>query len=154
MRIRKVSQTTPTQAQVVDGYSTSQVDSYSANYVNNTFESKGKIIWTNSNPTNNFDAQTITLDESLDNYGEYEILYRQSTTNGRILTTGKIPVGNGTILGMITASPTFRPTSVIVSGSTISFEDAKVMTSVGTVQVDNSTLIPMYVISYNTGLFE
>ena len=34
MRIKKVSQTTPTQAQVVDGYSTSTTDSYSANYVN------------------------------------------------------------------------------------------------------------------------
>lgn len=34
MRIKKVSQTTSTQAQVVDGYSTSTTDSYSANYVN------------------------------------------------------------------------------------------------------------------------
>ena len=35
MRIKKVSQTTSTQAQVVDGYSTSTTDSYSCNYVNN-----------------------------------------------------------------------------------------------------------------------
>lgn len=34
MRIKKVSQTTSTQAQVVDGYSTSATDSYSCNYVN------------------------------------------------------------------------------------------------------------------------
>lgn len=34
MRIKKVSQTTSTQAQVVDGYSTSTTDSYSCNYVN------------------------------------------------------------------------------------------------------------------------
>lgn len=34
MRIKKVSQTTATQAQVVDGYSTSTTDSYSCNYVN------------------------------------------------------------------------------------------------------------------------
>lgn len=34
MRIKKVSQTTSTQAQVVNGYSTSTTDSYSANYVN------------------------------------------------------------------------------------------------------------------------
>lgn len=34
MRIKKVSQTTSTQAQVVDGYSTSTSDSYSCNYVN------------------------------------------------------------------------------------------------------------------------
>lgn len=36
MRIKKVSQTTSTQAQVVDGYSTSTTDSYSCNYVNGT----------------------------------------------------------------------------------------------------------------------
>ena len=34
MRIKKVSQTTSTQAQVVDGYSTSTTDSYSCNYAN------------------------------------------------------------------------------------------------------------------------
>lgn len=34
MRIKKVSQTTATQAQVVDGYSTSSRDSYSCNYMN------------------------------------------------------------------------------------------------------------------------
>jgi hypothetical protein len=34
MRIKKTSQTTSTQAQVVDGYSTSTTDSYSCNYVN------------------------------------------------------------------------------------------------------------------------
>lgn len=48
MRIKKVSQTTPTQAQVVDGYSTSTTDSYSANYVNglNTFSTTEKRIGT------------------------------------------------------------------------------------------------------------
>ena len=35
MKIKKVSQTTSTQAQVVDGYSTSSRDSYSCNYINN-----------------------------------------------------------------------------------------------------------------------
>lgn len=34
MRIKKVSQTTPTQAQIVDGYSTSTTDGYSCNYIN------------------------------------------------------------------------------------------------------------------------
>ena len=35
MRIKKVSQTTPAQAQIVDGYSESTTDGYSCNYVNN-----------------------------------------------------------------------------------------------------------------------
>ena len=38
MRIKKVSQTTPTTAQVVDGYSTSTNDSYSCNYINELHE--------------------------------------------------------------------------------------------------------------------
>lgn len=39
MRIKKVSQTVPTTAQVVDGYSNSTTDSYSCNYVNGIIES-------------------------------------------------------------------------------------------------------------------
>ena len=57
MRIKKVSQTTSTQAQVVDGYSTSTTDSYSCNYVNNniqdvysTNEIKTNKIWINNKP--------------------------------------------------------------------------------------------------------
>lgn len=37
MRIKKVSQTTPVTAQVVDGYSTSTADAYSAAYTNSNF---------------------------------------------------------------------------------------------------------------------
>lgn len=152
MRIKKVSQTTPTQAQVVDGYSTSEFDSYSCNYTNNTFEPKGKILWTNPNPTVSFPAQTVTLNESLDNYDMYEILVLQSTTNARLMSTGKIPVGHGTIISYNTSSYLFRPTGVVVSGSTISFEDGKGVAG-GTVSVDNGVIMPMYVIGYKTGLF-
>jgi hypothetical protein len=44
MRIKKVSQTTSTQAQVVDGYSTSTIDSYSCNYANNNFQGSYNLI--------------------------------------------------------------------------------------------------------------
>lgn len=57
MRIKKTSQTTSTQAQVVDGYSTSTTDSYSCNYVNNqvkdvysTNEVKTNKIWIDEKP--------------------------------------------------------------------------------------------------------
>ena len=48
MRIKKISQTTPIQAQVVDGYSTSANDSYSCNYVNglNEYSTTEKRIGT------------------------------------------------------------------------------------------------------------
>lgn len=56
MRIKKVSETTSTQAQVVDGYSTSTTDSYSCNYVNNikdeysTDEVKTNKMWIDGKP--------------------------------------------------------------------------------------------------------
>ena len=53
MRIKKVSQTTSTQAQVVDGYSTSTTDSYSANYVNNIVNNLKEIILFEGQATNN-----------------------------------------------------------------------------------------------------
>lgn len=105
---------------------------------------KRKILWTNSSPTSSFSAQTITLSESLDNYNYYEILFRQSNTSARIITSGKIPVGYGTILSWNTTINMYRPTGTTVSGNTISFEDGK--TTNGT---DNTTTIPLYVIGYN-----
>lgn len=48
MRIKKVSQTTPSTAQIVDGYSESTTDGYSANYVNglNTYSTTEKRVGT------------------------------------------------------------------------------------------------------------
>lgn len=103
----------------------------------------GKTIWTNSNPTTNFAAQTIQLSESLNNYEYYEILFRQSTNDGRIMSTGKIPVGNGTILHWNTANNFFRPTGTAVSGNTITFENGRMGNN-----NDNSFTIPLYVIGY------
>lgn len=57
MRIKKTSATTPVQAQVVNTYSTSTTDAYSANYVNNNIKdiysstaSKTNKVWTNNKP--------------------------------------------------------------------------------------------------------
>ena len=113
----------------------------------------GKIIWTNQNLTSNFGAQTITLNESLDNYDMYEILVAQSTSNTRLMSTGRIPVGHGTIISYNTSSYLYRPTGTIVNGSTIYFEDGKAVVS-GTVSLANDSIIPAYVIAYKTGLFD
>lgn len=104
---------------------------------------KRKILWTNPGPTSSFSAQTITLSESLDNYEYYEILFKQTNTNDRTMTTGKIPVGYGTILSWNTSINMYRPTATTVSGNTISFEDGKTTNG-----VDNSTTIPIKVIGY------
>lgn len=56
-RIKKVSQTVPTYGQIVDGYSDSTTDGYSANYVNNkiidnysTTEVKTNKTWIDGKP--------------------------------------------------------------------------------------------------------
>lgn len=109
---------------------------------------QGEIVWTNANPTSAFGSQTITLNKSLDNYNCYEIMFRQNTntTNKRYMTTGKIPVGHGTILNAY--SNNYRATGTTVSGNTISFESASVG---GT--TDNEYVIPVYVIGYKIGIF-
>lgn len=100
-------------------------------------------LWTNSSPTSSFVAQTITLNETLDNYAYYEILFRQSSSNARLYNTGKIPVGSGTILSYMTSSNCYRPTSTAVSGTTITFEAGRVDSN-----NDNSVVIPISVYGY------
>lgn len=107
---------------------------------------KGEIIWTNQSPTSTFAAQTINLSESLDDYNCYEIIFKQSTANERYFSTGKIPVGHGTILNAYANN--YRATETTVSRTTIDFENASYG---GT--TDNGYVIPMYVIVYKTGVF-
>lgn len=100
-------------------------------------------LWTNPAPTASFNGQTVTLSDSLSNYDFYEILYEQTTLSTRTMTTGKIPVGSGTILHWVTASTYYRPTSETVSGSTLTFEDAHEDST-----VNNITTIPVKIIGY------
>lgn len=106
----------------------------------------GNKIWTNTSPDSSFASQTITLTEDLDTYNCYEIIFRQNKTSTRYFSTGKIPVGHGTILNAY--SNNFRPTGTTVSGNTITFENASVG---GT--TNNEYVIPVYVIAYKTNLF-
>lgn len=106
----------------------------------------GKSLWENPNPTASFTGQTITLSESLENYNCYEIIFKQSKTNERYFSTGKIPVGHGTILNAYANN--YRATGTSVSGNTISFEDASANGS-----TNNEYVIPIYVIGYKSGVY-
>ena len=103
----------------------------------------GTLLWTNNSPSSSFGSQTITLSESLDDYDCYEIIFRQSTTDVRLMTTGKIPVGSGTIMSWSTSLNFYRPTATTVSGNTITFEEGK-----NTNGTDNNRTIPIYIIAY------
>ena len=108
----------------------------------------GKKLWENQNPTASFPSQTITLSESLANYSCYEIIFKQSNTNERYLSTGKIPVGHGTILSYVTSTNSYRATGTTVSGNTIAFENAYVGST-----SNNVIAIPIYVIGYKSGVY-
>ena len=98
-----------------------------------------KVLWTNGDPSVSFTGgHNITMSESLVNFDYYEVLFLQSTTVARVMTTGRIPVGNGTILSYVTTVPFFRPTTESVTGVYVMFEDAKNLD--GT--INNTGVIP------------
>lgn len=112
-------------------------------------DGRNYIAWRNLSPDESFSAKTIYLNKSMDGYSHYEILFRQSTTSARIMSSGKIPNGYGTILNLSLESSYFRPTSVVVEGGSITFEDCHV--SNGT--TSNNMLIPYMVIFHDDKLW-
>ncbi len=87
--IIKVSNTTPTMASVVDGYSTSAQDAYSCSYANQHFD--GVELYSSvSGSTGN-----ITLSQSVSNFNELEIEFERG---GYHKTTGRIKNFTGIIL--------------------------------------------------------
>lgn len=114
MRIEKVSQTTPTSAQIVDGYSTSTTDGYSANYINNLL--KKTVLYENENGT----SSTITLSENATNFKKLDI----TLDNKNVVT---IEVVNGLTYYLqkftIASATTFRTfcTSITINNNTITF---------------------------------
>lgn len=110
---------------------------------------ESKIVWVNPNPANSFEAQIITLNDSLSNYDCYEIIYRQSTATKRLFNSGKIPVGFGTILNYCASTLRYRPTSETITNTTISFENA-----INNGNQDNRECIPVCIILHKNGLFK
>ena len=73
MRIKKVSQTVPTSAQVVDGYSNSTTDSYSCNQVNKL---TGIELFYSENG-----ATSGTLSDNYTNYERIEVRAMKGSSN-------------------------------------------------------------------------
>lgn len=115
---------------------------------------KGKILWTNPNPTSSFASQTITLSESIANYDCYEIIFTQAALRSdptdlanRLMSTGKVPVGYGTVLNYA-VNNRYRLVNRTTGNTQMTILDAY-----NGGQVDNDKCTPIYVIGYNTGLF-
>ncbi len=50
------------------------------------------VLWTNPSPSSEFAQQVVTLNDDLDNYTYLEIISRQSTGSGNIISSGKMPI--------------------------------------------------------------
>ena len=115
---------------------------------------QGKVLWTNSNVTNSFAGQTVTLSESLANYDSYEILYRQSTVADRVMSTGILPVGHGCFMAFPLSLTQYRGTTETVTGNTITFLDGYHAQADGGWETDNTLVIPRTIIGYKTNTIQ
>ena len=101
---------------------------------------KGKVLWTNQNPSSTFTSQTITLNS--DDYDLFEIIYSYNTSNLYTSSVRGIK-GKGVLLTTITANGAIRRIISYISDTSLSVESI----------TDNDSLIPLYVIGYKTGIF-
>ena len=88
MRIKKITETAPTQASVVGTYNNSQTDSYSCKYVN---ELLPVVLWESTNTTLNEGLIELPIDE----YNYVEIMFYTETAAASwkyLKSTGKVPV--------------------------------------------------------------
>ena len=146
MRIKKVTQTTPIQAEVVDsldGNSTTNAPSVRA--VN---EIKGQILWTNPNPN---DAISSALDITLSsgNYDFLEIITKQTATDNRSYVA-KIPKGSDGRIYVITLTGICAVRNIRYNSDT-SYTFGTI--SGGGETSDATWCIPLYAVGYKTGLF-
>ena len=111
----------------------------------------GTILWRNSNPTADFQAQEITLSSS--DYDMLEILYRSNAVGGTYFGGNrKILKGYGTQLDWNSIASVNRWSRRIipVSDTVFSVGDSYLVTD-GT--TTNDQCVPLYIIGYKTGLF-
>lgn len=118
---------------------------------------KGKILWTNSNPTNNFSGTTITLNSS--DYDMYEIIYCSEATGAlnKTLKSTKSIKGYGTIMEI--TNPTGSVTPIRARNVTYDTDTRLIISdgyasNVYPLSTDNSKCIPLYIIGYKTGFFK
>lgn len=114
---------------------------------------KGTILWTNSNPSNSFAGQQITLSENIANYDLYEVIFVEYAGNLPYGSSGRIPVTHTTNIGCI-ANVFVRRSITAINENKLTFGDGQRCTSFnGNWITDNVRIIPVYVIGYKLGIF-
>lgn len=113
--------------------------------------SKPKVLWTNPSPTSEFAGQTITLNDSIENYKYYEVMYRRTNSSSTIrnISSGKIPSGQGADL-IFAYYYNFIRTIESVRGTSISFQNCNQYQTYGnsTITTANSYIIPYQILGY------
>ena len=144
---------------VISGTSTNAVaNSTVKNYVDSSIETvsnmihNGTILWTNNNPTSSFATQTITL--SSDNYDMLLIIYKTDLTiynaHSEIIIKGY--GGQLDFFSTAVENRRWARRFAWVSDTQIEFQDAWYFDGNSSTK-QNDSLIPLYVVGYNTGLF-
>lgn len=137
-------------------YNASTTDPYSCNYVNNNFESKSKLLWTNPNPTSAFSAQTVTLSSS--DYDVLEIFYFDFTGTLNIYSTKTLKGSPCNLMALFQYQDHGYAGSRLatyVSDTSYNFQ-----TPITVIESDAfgrhtaaQWCVPLYIVGYKTGLF-
>lgn len=115
----------------------------------------GTILWTNPNPTSNFDGQNVNLSNS--DYDVLEIIFDQGAGMNKIFSQ-KFIKGKGTFLQcdlVAEAGIYFRWRNIIYVNDTeytIGYGYQQIAGQSSSSQA-NSAIIPLYIIGYKIGLF-
>ena len=115
-------------------------------------EITGTLLWENPDPSVSFENQTIDL--STDDYDEYEVFFKQTTTSSTVMSIKG--VANYSVLlqfvdgwaNMVGARGVYR---VADNKKQLKVEVAYYG---GNTQANNTYCIPVYIICYKTGLFD
>lgn len=143
MRIKKVSETTPVQAQIVDGYSTSTTDGYSANYINQ----KTNII--TAYRSADYSITTSSVYEAIP-FDENEVVGTKLTLN----SSGGVVIGAGVTNVKISAKITLVGASLTAGNKNLVIRKSGTIVDRiwARIEANNSYMaMPNRVISVNEG---
>lgn len=149
MKIKKVSETTPIQAQVVNETSTSTSNAYSCAKVNELVGGGtgggGRILWQNNAPTSVFGMQNITLNSN--DYDMLVFMFSTNTTNSQYISY-IVPKGRGVYASWVYNQGFLAREINYVNDTTYQIK-ANLLNGAES----NGLTIPQYVIGYKTGMF-
>ena len=152
--IIKAKNTTPTMASIVDDYSTSTTDGYSANYVNgvkqdledaiNDKQGEGTLLYTNSNPGIEFNPQTLNFNGT---YKYYDIIIIQDQT---VLKLQRVYVDSSGVYSILENifNGYLRTRGVLARTSSLVFGDGTFFSTYANPSVNNYQCIPYKIIGY------